>query len=308
MYNFMQFGPQICFDADSPGGDGKGGQNEKQNDINGQKMNAEITGDYGKYNRMVAEDRAAGGNGFGTGANSVAAGRGGGSGSSGAETATQKDAKAKANVDNFSSLTKGKMGRMLSAAMGKGILTGKHPGTVSFTDEEEKNIGVVDQATKAADQRNKSFSLVDLLGGDQFNEPAVVDGKAKVGTRDEVGVLTAMGSVAPVIGAGPAFAFADWIGDRPFGTIKRDTFNDATVVNKKVGGRRSDRLPYGGNTESKSGQTSTSKQAVSKSGSKAIQTTKARAKFSSLTTTDDLDDDFSLYRRMLGGYFKGASV
>jgi hypothetical protein len=55
-----------CFDSDSsPGGDGVGGQNEKENDINVQQMNADITGDNTKVNAMRAADIAAGGDGSG---------------------------------------------------------------------------------------------------------------------------------------------------------------------------------------------------------------------------------------------------
>jgi len=54
-----------CFDSDSPGGDGAGGQNEKENDINVQQMNADITGDNTKVNAMRAADIAAGGDGSG---------------------------------------------------------------------------------------------------------------------------------------------------------------------------------------------------------------------------------------------------
>lgn len=45
--------------SDGGGSDGQGNQNEAQNDIDAQLMNAEITGDYDKYNSMVDAQSAA---------------------------------------------------------------------------------------------------------------------------------------------------------------------------------------------------------------------------------------------------------
>lgn len=44
--------------SDGGGSDGQGNQNEAENDLAAQQMNAEITGDYSKYNRMAAEQAA----------------------------------------------------------------------------------------------------------------------------------------------------------------------------------------------------------------------------------------------------------
>jgi len=49
----------LCSGGDGGGADGEGNQDEAQNDVDVQQMNAEITGDYSKYNRMAGELGAA---------------------------------------------------------------------------------------------------------------------------------------------------------------------------------------------------------------------------------------------------------
>ena len=51
----VHINPYLCSGGDGGGSDGQGNQNEAQNAVDVQQMNADITGDSSKYNRMAEE-------------------------------------------------------------------------------------------------------------------------------------------------------------------------------------------------------------------------------------------------------------
>ncbi|MCP4538938.1 MAG: hypothetical protein GY832_17525 [Chloroflexi bacterium] len=299
------------------GGNGKGGRGRGPSSVSfGGKSYATVTDRYGNnisdgFGNPVASGMEVNGlSANGKPSMDRARGRRGGTLAAGASlTDDQLGQMIGAALNDVKGKTAGiSKGSVNAAKAGKASLLGLSPNSVSLSDEEMAGVSKNSRTQGFVDKANDGIanSLGNLIGK-SGNMVEVKGGKYGVANKTSVGRMTAVASAIPFPGAAGWGWAIDKLGNNPFGTIEsRSSTSLDDLENAK------NAVP-GSKAVSAKGQgqkaLATSKKKVTKFGSRGnagvgVPSTQAP----SISFLSDDDDLFSLYRRMLSGYFKGAKV